>query len=112
MTHLPPIALAQSEYLLQPAQVLRPEGPVRDWAVVVKGGRFAHVGPAAEVCAAHPHLTPQLLPDMLLMPGMVDAHAHFSGLAQTLRSVFTIARVRATRPCVSIAAITSASANS
>ena len=38
--------LAQSEYLLQPEQLMRADGPVSGWAVVVSGGRFTYVGPA------------------------------------------------------------------
>jgi len=78
MNTLPPAALAQPEYLLQPAQLMRADGPVSGWAVVVRGGRFTHVGPADEVRAAHPHLTPEVLPDTLLMPGMIDAHTHLT----------------------------------
>ena len=70
--------LAQSEYLLQPEQLMRADGPVSGWAVVVSGGRFTCVGPADETRAAHPHLTPEVLPDTLLMPGMIDAHTHLT----------------------------------
>lgn len=70
--------LAQSEYLLQPEQLLRADGAVSGWAVAVSGGRFAHVGPADEVQAAFPHLTAVVMPDTLLMPGMIDAHTHLT----------------------------------
>lgn len=33
-------------------------------------------GPAAEVCAAHPDLRVRALGDVVLMPGLVDAHCH------------------------------------
>lgn len=78
MIPLPPAALAQAEYLLQPDSLMRADGPVGGWAVVVREGRFTAVGPAEEVCAAHPHLTPATLPETLLMPGMVDAHTHLT----------------------------------
>jgi cytosine/adenosine deaminase-related metal-dependent hydrolase len=49
---------------------------VRDGAVAVRGGRIAHVGPAAEVRAAAPDLTVADLGGDLLLPGLVDAHTH------------------------------------
>ncbi len=72
------VALRADRLLLLPEQVLLPDGPREDHAVVVAQGRFAAVGPTAEVQAAHPHLTPVLLPDTLLMPGFIDAHHHLT----------------------------------
>jgi len=64
--------------LLAPEHLLRSEGPVQGHAVVVQQGRFADVGPLAEVQARHPHLTPVAMPGRLLMPGMIDAHHHLT----------------------------------
>ena len=66
-----PNALADADYLLQPGQLMLRDGPVTGHAVVVSGGRFARVGPAAEVCAAFPHLAPLRLDEHLLMPGLI-----------------------------------------
>jgi 5-methylthioadenosine/S-adenosylhomocysteine deaminase len=73
-----PNALADADYLLQPGQLMLRDGPVTGHAVVVSGGRFARVGPAAEVCAAFPHLAPLRLDEHLLMPGLIDAHTHLT----------------------------------
>ncbi|TGD94921.1 amidohydrolase family protein [Methylobacterium nonmethylotrophicum] len=72
------VALRGDTLLLLPEQVLLPDGPQANHAVVVAEGRFAAVGPAAEVRAAYPHLTPLALPDTLLMPGFIDAHHHLT----------------------------------
>ena len=53
-------------------------GAVTGHAVVVSGGRFAAVGPAADIQAAYPHLTPLKLPRTLLTPGFIDVHHHLS----------------------------------
>jgi 5-methylthioadenosine/S-adenosylhomocysteine deaminase len=71
-------ALAQPELLLLPQQMLLPDGMRRGWAVWVRSGAFERVGPAAELCADLPHLTPLHLPHHLLMPGLIDAHTHLS----------------------------------
>ena len=53
---------------------------IADGAVLVApDGRIAQVAPAAEVMAAHPHVPVKRLANRLLMPGLVNAHAH-SGL--------------------------------
>ena len=71
-------ALAQPECLLQPEQILLPDGTRADWAVVVADGRFRRVGPAAEVEREFASLTPLRLPGRLLMPGLIDAHTHLT----------------------------------
>jgi cytosine/adenosine deaminase-related metal-dependent hydrolase len=67
-----------SEVLLRPAFTLINHQPVSGQAVVIRAGRFADVGPAGEVCARHPQLTPLDLPDRLLMPGFIDTHHHLT----------------------------------
>lgn len=74
----PELLTAGSERLLAPDWLMQPDGMHRDWAVVVRGERFAAVGPLAELQAAHPHLTPVALPDRLLMPGLLDTHTHLT----------------------------------
>lgn len=73
-----PDGLRAPEMLLLPEWLLLPEGPVREHAVVVSGGKFLAVGPAAEVAAAHPGLHARRLPGRLMMPGFVDAHHHLT----------------------------------
>ena len=70
--------ISATELLLAPEWVMLPEGPVKGHGVVVMQGRFAAVGPLAEVVGARPHLEPVALPDMLLMPGFIDAHHHLT----------------------------------
>jgi cytosine/adenosine deaminase-related metal-dependent hydrolase len=71
-------ALRATELLLAPEYVLLPEGPATGLAVHVKGGRFAGVGPLAELAARHPQLEPIVLPQRLLMPGFIDTHHHLT----------------------------------
>jgi 5-methylthioadenosine/S-adenosylhomocysteine deaminase len=73
-----PDTLRQTELLLEPEFLMRRSGPVTGWAAVVSQGRFARVGPASELRAQFPQLTPQALPGRLLMPGLIDAHTHLS----------------------------------
>jgi 5-methylthioadenosine/S-adenosylhomocysteine deaminase len=44
--------------------------------VAARDGNIVACGPAAEVCAAHPDLPLTTLGDVVLMPGLVDAHCH------------------------------------
>lgn len=46
-------------------------------AVLVEGGRIAAVGPAERLRAAHPDLAPVDYGRGLILPGFVDAHAHY-----------------------------------
>ena len=48
-------------------------------AVLVEGALIAAVGEAAALRAGHPDAPERALPDTLLMPGLINAHAH-SGL--------------------------------
>ncbi len=73
-----PRALTADRLLLAPEQLMLPDGPVTDHAVLVSAGSFAEIGPAAELVARHPDLAPIHLPRHLLMPGFVDAHHHLS----------------------------------
>ena len=78
MNDLRPDAFDASGYLLLPEQLMLRDGPATGMAVVVSGGRFTRVGPAAQVCAQFAHLAPVHLPDQLLMPGLIDAHTHLT----------------------------------
>lgn len=71
-------ALSAGTLLLCPEQLMLPTGVATNKAVVVAHGKFADVGPADEVCARHPELTPIKLPRALVMPGFIDAHTHLS----------------------------------
>lgn len=78
MDKLTPQAFAATEMLLLAEQTLTRDGPQPGLAVVVAGGRFKRVGPAAQVQAEFPHLPAQALPERLLMPGLIDAHTHLT----------------------------------
>ena len=57
-------------------------------AFAVRDGRIAFVGSQREAAALRGANTRVVdAGGRTVIPGMVDAHAHFSGLAQTLRSV-------------------------
>lgn len=73
-----PDALAAPEVLLCPELTLIDDAPLAGHAVVLRDGRFADVGPAAELQARHPHLVPVPLPRRLLMPGFIDTHHHLT----------------------------------
>jgi guanine deaminase len=49
----------------------------RRGALRVAGGRIAEVGPADALRAAHPHLPVDNHGDNLILPGFIDAHAHY-----------------------------------
>ena len=70
--------LRSRELLLLPEQLMLRDGPAPDHAVVVSGGVFADVGPAASVSERHRHLQPLRLPGRVLMPGFIDAHHHLT----------------------------------
>ena len=52
-------------------------------AVLVEDGRIGAVGPLDELKAAHPHIAVKALPNTVLMPGLVNAHAHSGFLRGT-----------------------------
>ena len=73
-----PASFSARELLLVPEQVMRKDGCAAGQAVVVRDGRFARVGPAAQVRAEFPQLPAIELPQRLLMPGLIDAHTHLT----------------------------------
>lgn len=78
MTTLTTQLLGRDEILLAPELTLLPDGMRREYAVHVKGGVFADVGPRAEVVARHPLQDCHELPGQVLMPGFVDSHHHLT----------------------------------
>ena len=69
------------ETLLRPRYLLpiEPDNIVREGAaVVVRGGRIAAVGEAAELAARFPQAAPRHLDSHVLLPGLVNAHGHFA----------------------------------
>ncbi|GAA1855321.1 amidohydrolase family protein [Brevibacterium marinum] len=71
--------LHETPTVLVPEQVLLPEGPQTDHAVLVTNGRITDVGPVAEVMANAPADAARIdLPSRLLMPGFIDAHHHLT----------------------------------
>jgi len=75
---LDPAQFDAPELLLRAEQTLLDEGLQPGQAVVVADGRFADVGPAAEVRRRHPQAREVELAGHLLMPGFVDAHHHLT----------------------------------
>ena len=75
---LSPDLLNARELLLAPEWLMLPEGPRPHMAVLVRDGRFAAVGPLTDIVAAHPGITPVVLPQRLLMAGLVDTHTHLT----------------------------------
>ena len=73
----PGLAVAAQPILLKPARVWTAEsaGPPREgWAVLVRDGKIASVGPAAQIDAAGAEVVD--LPDATLIPGLMDLHSH------------------------------------
>jgi imidazolonepropionase-like amidohydrolase len=67
---------AASAILLRPAQVWTPgEAAHPGWAVLVRGGTIAAVGPASEI-AAPADAEVIDLPGQTLIPGLMDLHSH------------------------------------
>lgn len=69
-------ALHERPTLLVPDQVLLPDGPHADLAVLVDDGHIAEVAPVDQVQSATADRVD--LPGRLLMPGFVDAHHHLT----------------------------------
>ncbi|MHB8620528.1 MAG: amidohydrolase family protein [Chloroflexota bacterium] len=64
--------------LLLPELLLLRDGPARDRAAFVSGGRFSEVGPSADLLRRHPLDRAITMPGTLLMPGFVDTHHHLT----------------------------------
>jgi 5-methylthioadenosine/S-adenosylhomocysteine deaminase len=58
-----------TSYVLAPELILTPKGPVHDHVLVVKEGRIAAIEKRTDPAAI-------VLPDMAIVPGMIDCHAH------------------------------------
>jgi imidazolonepropionase-like amidohydrolase len=69
-------APAQQPLLLRPARVFDAvtDQPHEGWAVLVRDGRIAAVGPAASVPAAGARVVD--LPGTTLIPGLIEGHSH------------------------------------
>ncbi len=50
--------------------------PIEDGAVVVRGGRIHDIGPHRLVASAHPGERVRDLGEAILMPGLINTHAH------------------------------------
>jgi imidazolonepropionase-like amidohydrolase len=73
----PGLAMAAPPVLLKPAKVWTAEnaGPPREgWAVLVRDGKIAAVGPAAQIDASGAEIVD--LPGATLIPGLMDLHSH------------------------------------
>src|SRR5512142_187740 len=70
-------AFAADSFLLRPARVFDATGSATHdgWVVLVTGDKIAAVGPTASVTAPAGTTTIDL-PDMTLLPGLIDAHSH------------------------------------
>src|SRR2546427_3964374 len=69
---------AAAELLLAPEYVMLREGPVRDFGVMVSGGKFRDVGLASDLMQRHPHVQAVKMSGKLVMPGFIDAHHHLT----------------------------------
>lgn len=73
----PGLAVAAQPILLKPARVWTAEnaGPPREgWAVLVKDGKIAAVGPAGQIDATGAEVID--LPGATVIPGLMDLHSH------------------------------------
>src|SRR5215204_4858427 len=68
---------AESIYLLKPARVFdaTTEQTHAGWAVLVRGERIESVGPVERLAPLAGTQTIEL-PDMTLLPGLIDTHSH------------------------------------
>ncbi|HVV94281.1 MAG TPA: guanine deaminase [Hyphomicrobiales bacterium] len=48
-----------------------------DGALLLRDGRIAAIGEAADIVAAHPGVSVDHHPDALVLPGLIDLHIHF-----------------------------------
>lgn len=70
--------------IAQRVVTLDPEGPADAQAVALRGGRIEWVGAAAEAVARYPDAQVVRRPDAVIVPGLVDSHAHLTGLGKAL----------------------------
>lgn len=70
--------LSAPRLLLAPDYLLLDGQPQRHYGALIEEGRFADVGPLAELSARHPGLAPLPLRGKLLMPGFIDSHHHLT----------------------------------
>ena len=73
----PGLAAAAQPVLLKPARVWTAENagpPHEGWAVLVKDGKIAAVGPAGQIDAAGAEVVD--LPGATVIPGLMDLHSH------------------------------------
>lgn len=75
---LTPQALQQPRLLLAPGLAWLEGEAVPGQGVLIEHGRFADIGPLAELQARHPGLPPLVLPGRMLMPGFIDTHHHLT----------------------------------
>ena len=61
--------------VLRPARVFDGDGAHDSWVVIVRGDKIASVGPATSVNVP-PDARSIDLPDMTLLPGLIEAHSH------------------------------------
>jgi imidazolonepropionase-like amidohydrolase len=67
-----------------------------DGAVLIEGGEIAAVGPAEEIPEDDADRTVHV-PEHTLLPGLVDAHTHFSSLGDADRTGYTVESTTADR---------------
>jgi cytosine/adenosine deaminase-related metal-dependent hydrolase len=66
------------DIMLCPGGAVLPDGPRADAAVVVRNGRFADIGPVAEIASVNADIKRLDLPGHVLMPGFIDVHTHLT----------------------------------
>ncbi|UCE30484.1 MAG: hypothetical protein JSW68_10485, partial [Burkholderiales bacterium] len=55
---------------------VEPAGALERHALLIDGSQIAAIGPAQELCAAHPEADRLDLPGHALLPGLVNLHTH------------------------------------
>ncbi|TIV55980.1 MAG: hypothetical protein E5V80_28710, partial [Mesorhizobium sp.] len=67
---------------------------IADGAVLIEDGRIAAVGKLREIAADKPSAPVKKITDSVLMPGIVNAHAHSGFLRGTAEHGFGVAQPR------------------
>ena len=75
---LTPDDFTAQRLLLIPDQLLLRQGPAAGQAALVEKGRFADIGPAAELIERYTDAAQVRLPGAVVMPGFIDAHHHLT----------------------------------